>query len=150
MPARVIAGSYRGQCGLETQRTAKMVYVELDYGPTVRLMQCSVRRVIVERAMEPPMEIPEGSSKERGFRVGGTVRVVGGSYKGQRGIVDCRGCTSAMVYVKLVGVEPVVRVFQSSVRLMKQCAPNLVGDHGLGAGRAATADDRAADAAATA
>jgi hypothetical protein len=55
-----------------------------------------------------------------------------------------------MVYVKLVGVEPVARVFQSSVRLMKQCAPNLVGDHGLGAGRAATADDRAADAAATA
>ena len=54
------------------------------------------------------------------------------------------------MYLKLVGVELVVRVFQSSVRLMKQCAPNLVGDHGLGAGRAATADDRAADAAATA
>jgi hypothetical protein len=83
MPVRVIAGSYRGQCGLETQRTAKMVYVELDYGSTVRLMQGGVRRVIVERATEPPMEIPEGSSKERGLRVGGAVRVVGGSYKGQ-------------------------------------------------------------------
>jgi hypothetical protein len=150
MPVRVIAGSYRGQCGVETRRTAKMVYVELDDGPTVRLMQCSVRRVIVERATESPTDIPEGSSKERVFRVGGAVRVVGGSYKGQRGIVDCRGCTSAMVYVKLVGLESVVCLFQSSVRLMKQCAPDLVGDHGLGTGRAATADDRAADAAATA
>ena len=70
MPVRVIAGSYRGQCGLETQRTAKMVYVEMDYVPTVQLMQCSVCRVIVERVTEPPTEIPEGSSKERGFRVG--------------------------------------------------------------------------------
>jgi hypothetical protein len=97
-----------------------MVYVELDYGPTVQLMRCSVRRVIVERATDPPTEVPEGSSKERGLRVGGAVQVVGGSYKSQRGIVDCRGCTSAMVYVKLVGVGPVVRVFQSSVRLVKQ------------------------------
>jgi hypothetical protein len=73
MPVRVIAGAYRWQCGLETQRTAKMVYVELDYGPTVRTMQCSVQRVIVERATEPLTEIPEGSSKERGLRVGGAV-----------------------------------------------------------------------------
>jgi len=47
-----------------------MVYVELNYEPTVQLMRCSVRQVIVERATEPPMEVPEGSSKERGFRVG--------------------------------------------------------------------------------
>jgi hypothetical protein len=46
-----------------------------------------------------------------------------------------------MVYVKLVGVEPVVRVFQSSVRLMKQSAPDLVGDHVPGTGCAATADN---------
>ena len=78
-------------------------------------MQCSVRRVIVERATEPPLEIPEGSLKERGFRVGGAVRVVGGSYKGWRGTVDRRGCTLAMVYVKLLGVEPVLRVFRSTV-----------------------------------
>jgi len=68
-PVRVIAGSYRGQCGVETRGTAKMVYVELDYGPTVQLMQCSVRRVIVERATEPPTEIPEGLSTERGFEL---------------------------------------------------------------------------------
>jgi hypothetical protein len=104
----------------ETQRTAKMIHVELEYGPTVRLMQCSVRRVIEERATEPPTEIPEGLLEEHDLRVGGAVRVVGGSYKGQRGIVDCRGCTLAMMYLKLVGVELVVRVFQSSVRLVKQ------------------------------
>jgi len=55
-----------------------------------------------------------------------------------------------MVYVKLVGVGPVVRVFQSSVRLVKQCGHDLVGEHGLGTGHAATADDQAADAAAAA
>jgi len=134
----------------ETQRTAKMIHVELEYGPTVRLMQCSVRQVIEERATEPPMEIPEGSSKERGLRVGGAVRVVGGSYKGQRGIVDYRRCTSAMVYVKLVGVEPLVHVLQSSIRLVKQSAPDLVVDHGPRTGCAATADDQAADATAAA
>ena len=83
----------------------------------------------MERATEPLTEIPEGSLKERGLRVGGAVRVVGGSLEGQLGSVDCRGCTLAIVYVKLVGVEPVVRVFQSSVRFMKQSAPDLVGDH---------------------
>ena len=104
----------------------------------------------MERATEPLTEIPEGSLKERGLRVGGAVRVVGGSYKGQQGIVDYRGCTSAMVYVNLDGVKPVVRVLQSSVQLVKQCTPDLVGDHGLRTGCAATADDRAADATAAA
>ena len=55
-----------------------------------------------------------------------------------------------MMYLKLVGVELVVRVFQSSVRLMKQCAPDPVGDHGFGTGRTATADNRTADVAAAA
>jgi len=83
--SRAVRGGNQAHC--------KMVCVKLEYGPTVQLMQCSVRRVIEERATEPPTEIPEGLLKEHGLRVGGAVRVVGGSYKGQRGIVDCRGCT---------------------------------------------------------
>jgi hypothetical protein len=55
-------------------------YVELDYGPTVQLMQGSVQRVHVERATEPPTESSKGSLEVRDFRVGVAVRVVGGSY----------------------------------------------------------------------